>query len=51
MLAAPLWSSPVVCPSTGSRGRYSPARWALLVESARGSQGERVQEPPAPGWG
>lgn len=45
VLAAPLWSSAAVCPSTG------PAHWALLVNSARGSQGERVPEPPAPGWG
>lgn len=51
VLAAPLWSSPVVCSSTGSRGRYSPARWVLLLESARGSQGERVPEPPALRWG
>lgn len=42
-LAAPLWSSTAVCSSTG------PASWALRVDSARGSQGEWVPEPPAAG--
>lgn len=51
VLAAPLWSSPAVSPSAGGPGRYGPAHWALLVKSARGSQGERELEPLAPGWG